>query len=104
MRFAKDSAGHLLAQAFMLPEFYGGTRAYLPPKKRTGRRLTKRIDKPARANFLTALLHVKMCDWDALRAKAAALPLAEKAPRGALRLVLRQERNKRKAARRRVRP
>jgi hypothetical protein len=44
-----------------------------------------------------------MRDWPALRAKAAALPIAEKAPRGALRLVLRQERNKRKKTRQNAR-
>lgn len=107
MRFAKYSAGHLLAQAFMLPEFYAGRRSYEPTKKRTGVRYTKRGRKPARDNFLTLLQHVPMRDWDALRADAKAMvpagggddPGAE-----AMAIVLRRERNKRKAKRQAVRP
>jgi hypothetical protein len=55
------------------------------------------------SGFLRAVSRVQMRDWPALRAKAAALPIAEKAPRGALRLVLRQERNKRKKTRQNAR-
>lgn len=71
-----------------------------PPRIRTGVRRWRRHVKPARDNFLTALSHVKMRDWDALRAKAAALSGFEKASRAALRLVLRRERGAAKNARR----
>lgn len=94
MRFVKGSAGHLLAQAFMLPEFYSGIRGYIPTKKRTGRSLTKRVDKPARENLLTLLSHTKM-RWHR-RGDDPKTP----GERKGMRLVLRQERNKRKAARR----
>jgi hypothetical protein len=50
-------------------------------------------------DLMYALRHRKMRDWEALRAQAAAHPLAEKAPKGALRLILRQARNKAKKAR-----
>jgi len=110
MRFAKGSAGHLLAEAFMLPEFYAGRRSYVPTKSRSGNREARlyrmrRTLPPIRGTFLAALQRVPMLDWDALRARAKAEAPArgyegESGPGIALREILREERNKRKAARR----